>query len=282
MADYLRSFALGRMEMTVIGEGTMKVSPALAYGERRESQWRSLVDLDPQGRMDYGINVLLARTGDRTVLVDTGVGEPHPTRTAFERTYPYVEHTSVLSALDQLGVAAGEVTDVVITHGHGDHLMGATVEREGSRRAAFPNARYLMMRQDWNPQGRDLDSSYMLHLPVIERSGLLELPEGEVEVAAGISMIPAPGESPGHCLVRFESGARIAYFLGDLFHDPVEVSHPDWMWPGRDADRMIASRRALIEAALREEALLVAVHMPFPGLGRIVAEGGGQVWRPVS
>jgi glyoxylase-like metal-dependent hydrolase (beta-lactamase superfamily II) len=269
------------MKATVIGEGTLKIPVAKVYGDKPESEWRDLVATEDDWIL-FGLNVLVCRASDRTVLVDTGVGESHPSRDALERTFPYVEHTSVLIALDELGIEAGDVTDVLISHAHGDHFMGCTVERGGVRVPAFPNARYVMMKPDWNLEGRAPDSSYMLHMPVLEKFGLLSLPDGAFDVAPGVSMIPAPGESPGHALVRFESDGEVAYFLGDLFHDPAEVAHLDWVWAGRDVTRMIASRQALIDAALREDALLVTAHMPFPGIGRILRTKDGQQWQPVT
>jgi glyoxylase-like metal-dependent hydrolase (beta-lactamase superfamily II) len=281
MSDYLYQFRTGRMKMTVIGEGILKIPAAKIYGGRPESEWRLLLS-EQEGWIDYGMNVLLCGSSDRVVLVDTGVGENHPTRDAFEKAFPFVERTRLLTALEELAITPKDVTDVIITHAHGDHFMGCTVERGGARVPAFPAARYLMLKQEWNPEGRDPASTYMLHFPVLKSAGVLKLVEGRFEVAPGITIVPAPGESPGHAMVRFGSEGEVAYFLGDLFHDVAEVAHQDWVWSGRDVEKMIASRRALADAAMREKAVLVAAHIPFPGTGRIVQTAEGQRWEPLA
>ena len=102
--------------------------------------------------------------------------------------------------------------------------------------------------------------------------------DAEREVAPGVAMLPAPGESPGHCLVRVRSAGATFYFLGDLFHHPCEVAHLDWVSGGRDAAAMRASREALIAAALPADALLMTTHMPFPAFGRLRETPDGVRW----
>jgi glyoxylase-like metal-dependent hydrolase (beta-lactamase superfamily II) len=77
------------------------------------------------------------------------------------------------------------------------------------------------------------------------------------------------------------SGGATGYFLGDLFHHPVEVAHLDWVSRGRNPQQMLASRRTLVHAALAEDALLIASHMPFPAFGRLRRTDGGLRWEAV-
>ena len=71
-------------------------------------------------------------------------------------------------------------------------------------------------------------------------------------------------------------------YLGDLFHHPAEVVHLDWVWPGRDQPRMLSSRRALVEAALASDALLLNPHMRFPGAGNLRHDSSTLEWVPVD
>jgi len=79
----------------------------------------------------------------------------------------------------------------------------------------------------------------------------------ERAIVPGVTMLAAPGESPGHRIVRGASQGATFSLLSDLFHHPCEVQHRDWASSGRDA------------AALPAEALLVTTHMPFPAFGRL-------------
>lgn len=131
----------------------------------------------------------------------------------------------------------------------------------------------------------DAESLEARTLGVLHAAGLLELAPGahEREIVPGVRIVPAPGETPGHQVVRVESEGQVAYCLGDLFHSVEEVARPEWMAVWADRAAMAASRRALVDAALAEDALLIAAHIP--GAGRLVAEGGagaGVSWQPLA
>lgn len=96
----------------------------------------------------------------------------------------------------------------------------------------------------------------------------------------GVTMLAAPGESAGHCIVHLRSGSETFYFLGDLFHLGCEVEHPDWVSPGRDKQTMLASRLRVMADAATSHATVVFSHEPFPGWGQIVATKNGYRWEP--
>ena len=133
--------------------------------------------------------------------------------------------------------APQDVTHVVITHPHGDHYPGVVVSVPATLVPRFPRARHFLGRADWegNPRrgepGSDLD-----RLELIDRLGLLELVNDEQEIVPGVTIVPAPGESPGHCVVRLESAGEVFYVLGDIVHHACEVEHPDWGPPHADPD----------------------------------------------
>ena len=107
---------------------------------------------------------------------------------------------------------------------------------------------------------------------------MLDLVDEETEIVPGITLLSAPGETPGHCIVRVQSQGDSFYYLSDLFHHRCEVEHPDWVSPGRDQAAMRQSRDRLCAAATAEDATLIYAHHPFPGWGRIRATGTGYVW----
>jgi hypothetical protein len=110
------------------------------------------------------------------------------------------------------------------------------------------------------------------------RRAAFEALHDEREIVPGITMIPAPGETPGHSIVRVRSAGQSFYYLGDLFHYACEVEHPDWMDPGRDPETMRRSRDQLMAEAAATHALVVFTHAPFPGWGRIVPTPTGYRW----
>jgi glyoxylase-like metal-dependent hydrolase (beta-lactamase superfamily II) len=101
--------------------------------------------------------------------------------------------------------------------------------------------------------------------------------EGNRNINEYIDIIPAPGETIGHQIVRIHSEGETLYCLGDLYHHPVEVEHPNWttVW-SEDVSGGLASREALTEAALAEEAILIATHIG--GVGRLKPVDSGVTW----
>mgnify|MGYP003619813410 CR=1 FL=1 len=185
----------------------------------------------------------------------------------------------------EAGISPGAVEHVVITHLHFDHY-GAVATQQGKRYApAFANARYHIGRADWErPQTqramRRRNSEDARTLGVLEAGKVVDLVSASRELAAGITILPAPGETAGHLVVRVHSAGETLYCVGDLFHHPVEIERPEWGPHWADHAALLASRRSLIDAALAEEALLVATHIP--GLGRFEPTAEGVRWVEVE
>ena len=275
---YVASCRIGDATVTVISEGTFPWKLDL---QAPEFEWRrAMPEANAAGEVVLGDNVVHIRLGSASILVDPGFADPSEPPPAH---FPGLTRSPGLHAgLAMIGVTPEQITHVVITHAHSDHFMGVTVERDGERLSRFPHARHLLGRPEWdgNPERAQPDSSLMIHLGTIARLGLLDLVDGLREVVPGVTVIPAPGETPGHSIVRLRSRGETCFVLGDLFHHACEVSHLDWVSPGRDRAAMRASREQLIADAVPSRAILIYTHAPFPGWGRIVPEAGSYVWQP--
>jgi glyoxylase-like metal-dependent hydrolase (beta-lactamase superfamily II) len=271
MQDHIYTYQLGGIALTIISEGTLGGMPSRVFSGVDEAEWRPLVELDSEGRIPFGINIVHVAFDGHSILLDTGVGEPHPARAKLEQSWPYTPTAPLVTSLVSREIDPERVTMVIFSHAHSDHIMGATNARGGQRVPTFPNARYVMMHTEWMAAAKQAepDSAFTVHMPILQDQHLLELIEDGQEVAPGIRVVPAPGESPGHAIVRMESRGKLAFYLGDLFHHTPEVTHLDWVFPGRDVAQSIASREALVAEALSTDAVLISAHMLFPGLGKL-------------
>ena len=184
----------------------------------------------------------------------------------------YQPPPGLLMRLAEIGVRPEELGHVVITHAHADHFNALTTERHGTYEPSFPNAHHYFGRADWdNPTFQqalhDPDSAESHTFGVLHRHGLLEFVDGNRDLGGGVEIIAAPGETPGHQIVRVHSEGQTLYCLGDLYHVPIEFEQPTWMAPWKQVESTLASRQALIAAALSEDAILVSAHIP--GIGRL-------------
>jgi glyoxylase-like metal-dependent hydrolase (beta-lactamase superfamily II) len=203
------------------------------------------------------VNVVLLRTDETTLLVDTGAG-PKP------RPFFPDGDARLLDELELLGVTPADVDIVVHTHLHIDH-----VGWDG----AFPNARYVVHEEDW--------AYFMSEESLAERPHLREkvLPldvqrvTGETEIAPGLVVFPTPGHTPGHMSLRAGSLA----VLGDLVAHEAQVEDPDLVFVN-DMDReQAAVTRRRVFAQLADEAAIVATGH-FRDAGRIERAGKGFRW----
>lgn len=276
-SQFVASRTVGAAVVTVISDGSGRSSIMQTLNAPRE-EWRREVNADEHDEITLGYNVAFVRLGAASVLIDLGFDDPSPE--SQWRAPRHQRSPGVVAGLAAIGVRPEEITAVLITHAHGDHLAGGAVEREGHWVPRYRNATYFLGRADWegNPARDQPDTLLARHLGPVATAGRLELVDAEREIAPGITMLAAPGESPGHCIVRVASEGATYYFLGDLFHHPCEVAHLDWVSSGRDESAMRASRDALVAAALPSDALLMTTHMLFPAFGRLRETDGGLRW----
>lgn len=274
--DFVATRRFGDAVVSVLSDGAFTWAPEL---QAPEAEWRrAMPEANEQGEVWLGHNMVLVQLGALAVLVDAGLDDPSPTSPWMPpraRRSPGVQ-----AGLARLGLAPEQITHVALTHAHGDHVAGALVPRDGGWATRYPRARYLLGRPDWDAAPRRAQPiSTTQPLGELDRLGVLDLVDGERELAPGITLVPSPGDSPGHYLLRLRSGGETFYATGDLFHHPCEVEHPGWVSPGRDPVASRTSRQRFLAAAAPEGATVVFAHEHFPPWGRVVGEHGGYRWQ---
>jgi glyoxylase-like metal-dependent hydrolase (beta-lactamase superfamily II) len=153
---------------------------------------------------------------------------------------------------------------------------------DGGRTLHFPNARYVIHRNDWewmaqSEDPEDMDIFAELMKPIADL-GALQLIEDRLEVSGELTVVPAPGHTPGHQVVLVDSGGEHAIVAGDTANHPVQVTLPG-VASGTDTDPELAvrTRTDLLGRAEREDRLFVTGHFPEP-FGRIIAEDGTRTF----
>lgn len=215
----------------------------------------------PTDKVQLSINVLLVKLGARIFLFDSGDG---PARNGL-----------LPASLAAAGVTPAQITDIVITHGHPDHI-GGLVTADG--KPAFPNAKVRMTEAEW---------AWLQSRPWGERvkavAGQVETFKPGATIAPGITAVEVKGHTPGHTAVLIESNGQRLLDIGDTAHQyVVSLREPEFTIEfDTDAPTSEVSRRALLERAVTEKLQIYAPHFPFPGLGSIRREGDGFAWVPL-
>lgn len=210
---------LGKFELDVVSAGTMAMDGGLMFGVVPRVMWEKLKAPDEKNRVRLGLNVLLIRTGEHNILVDTGCGESLSPK--LSEIHSFRGRYQLRESLREVGIEFEGIDIVIPTHLHFDHAGGMTLEESGIPVPAFPQARYLVQKkeyEEWKDTNERTRGGYRsVFADVVEEAGLLELLEGESEVVPGISCLPTPGHTEGHQSVLVEGGeGESVLFLGDV------------------------------------------------------------------
>ncbi len=280
---FVVSRRIGDASVSIISDGTF-VAPLLSWLLAPEAEARgALPGANANGEVTIGMNAALVRIGDASILIDPGWGAfDSDSRTVswYVQDLQARRSPGVFAGLASLGIQPEQITHVLLTHAHEDHFLGVTLQRDGKIVACYPQARHLLGRAEWegNPERANPSSDAAIHLGAIDDLGLLDLVDGDHVVAPGVTMIHAPGESPGHYVVHVQSAGESFYYLGDLFHHTCEVEHVDWFSEWHDQAAMRLSRQRLLAEAVRSQATVVFTHGHFPAWGHIVPSDTGYRW----
>jgi len=272
-------FRLGELELLVVSDGVIWQDAGATFGLVPRVIWeRYTPDLDDKNRIPVGLNSLLIRSEGKLILVDTGVG----TKSVRAPGAMVIEESGrLLENLGREGVSADEIDIVVNTHLHFDHGGGNTVMADGVPVPAFPRARYFIAKGEWeaasHPNERTRGTYLLENFEPLQDAREVELVTGDVELAKGVRLLPAPGHTEGHCVIELESGGRYGLCVGELSQLPVMLERLAWI-SAFDVLPLVSlsTKRRMMDWAVEKRALLISVHAPFPGLGRLVAEEGGR------
>jgi len=274
---------IGEIEVLIISDGVLplptetmstNVDPAV------RAAWFKDMFLGPDA-FDWALNVVVVRSGGRTILVDAGLGTEFP---GFPRAGQLVHR------LEAAGIELASVTDVVLTHLHMDHVGGLLVD--GVKARLRPDLRIHVAAAEvkfW--AAPDFSHTAMPSpVPDVLRSAAAKFLndygsqlrpfEDETEVAPGVVVYRTGGHTPGHSVVRMSSGGERLTFAGDIVF-PVGFEHPDWHNGfEHDPDEAVRVRVRLLRELAASGELLVGTHMPFPSVGRVAVAGDVFRWVP--
>ncbi|HEU0026991.1 MAG TPA: MBL fold metallo-hydrolase [Ktedonobacterales bacterium] len=276
----MKTARVGAARVAILNAGDLRLRLAEEMAVP-ESEWRpQYAEIFDQPLIFPSLSVYIELEGVR-LLVDANDYQATVTPDNPYAIAGYSPPPAIPAQLAGLGAQPEGITHMVITHAHWDHFAGATTATDGGYAPTFPRASYYLGAAEWRDAElqkalQDQASLEARTLGALHARGALRLVEGRERIGEGIEILPAPGETPGHQIVRVHSQGETLYVVGDLFHHAIEVERPEWMVTWADRESMLATRSWLTRDALAERALIVAAHIASPG--RIERAGDGMRW----
>lgn len=218
-------------------------------------------------------NVTLLRDGERTIMFDVGAG-PNFMPTAGKLD----------EALDLLGVSRDDVTHVVFTHAHPDHIWGLLDDFDDP---AFYNAEFLIGGDEFDywmdpatvdtidPARQAFAVGAMNRLEVI--ADAVTLFGDDEEILPGIAARATYGHTPGHMAFEIAAGSDSVMVVGDAIgNHHLAFERPGWP-SGSDQDMAMgaSTRSALLDQIASAQMRLIGFHLPGGGIGRAERSGDG-------
>lgn len=276
---------VGDIDVLVVSDGVLPL-PTQMLGHNvsaaERAPWFKEMYLPPDA-LDWALNVMVVRSGDRNILIDAGLG--------MDPDLNLPRAGQLIRRLGASGINLGEITDVVITHLHMDHIGGLLVD--GVKEQLHPELRIHVAaaevefwkapdftRTNMPPGFPDALRATATHF-LAEYGSFVRTFDGVHEIAPGVTAHRTGGHTPGHSVVRLNSNGDSLTFAGDAIF-AVGFEQPNWHNGfEHDPEGAAQVRITLLNELAGTGEMLVATHLPFPSVGRVSADGDVFRWVPV-
>lgn len=251
--DEVVTFAIGELEAIALVDGgfTMPVADSPFNQQPVEDVSAALESAGLESEtLSLSLHPMVLKTPDATILFDAGTGGPPA--------------GNLMTSMDAAGVAPADISMILISHSHFDHVGGLV--KDGA--LAFPNASILMSESEWAFMQANEEQAGIVSViePVVET-----FTPGEEIVPGMVTAVEVAGHTPGHSAFRIASGEETLLYVGDsVHHFVISVGHPGWKINfDTDEPTARASREALLAELAESGEQIYAYHFPFPGVGHI-------------
>lgn len=261
-----RDFTLGDFKVTTLLAGSRPVeNPQGIFGMNVSEEAfaeASAANFIPTDMAQFFFTPTVVNTGSEVILFDAGLSS-----------------AGTADALSTAGYAPGDITHVVLTHMHGDHIGGLS---DDSGAETFSNAAYVTGQVEYDAWAAMENDGFEAKVrPLADKMSFLG--DGD-SVRSGITAMAAFGHTPGHMAYMLESNGEQLMLMADTANHYVwSLAYPDWE-VRFDADKAAAAetRRRVLGMAAADRIPLIGYHMPFPGLGFVETRGDGFHYVPHS
>jgi glyoxylase-like metal-dependent hydrolase (beta-lactamase superfamily II) len=250
------------MNLYKIETGNLMLDGGAMFGVVPKSIWQKIYPGDHNNLCNWAMRCLLVEDGQRKILIDTGMGNKQSEK-FFAHYYPNGDDT-LEGSLSVYGFKPEDVTDVILTHLHFDHVGGA-VKKEGDRYVpTFPNAVYHIGKAQWelanNPNRREKASYLPENYEVLSEMGLVNLIEAEGEHIPGIEFRIFDGHTVGQVIPLIHYNSKVLAYGGDLFPSTAHIPMPYIMSYDTQPLLTLKDKKRFFEEALKRNITIYFEH----------------------
>ncbi|MCP4360235.1 MAG: MBL fold metallo-hydrolase [Chloroflexi bacterium] len=272
------SITIGDVKITYLPDGGGRLRPTAVFPTITAQDWQPYAHLlSDDGELLLSVGVFLLEIGRRLILVDTGMG---PDEATLEMGHFWGGR--LLESLQQAGYSPDQITDVLFTHLHLDHIGWTAPKVNGKRPLTFNNAHYYIAATEmefWSNTRKPNPATP--HLQAMD--GRITLLTPGDEPIPNIHVIATPGHTPGHIAFRLTAAESDIYLVGDVLFSPILLAEPTWQ-PIFDMNGNLAAqtRQHLLTSLIQPQALTIIGHMTGTVFGQIRLNEGQPQWNPRS
>ena len=265
--------AVGTVNVTTLRDGERTLPPE-ALKNLSDEDIQKINSDENQSFTFTNFNACVIQNGKQNLLVDTGCGSLFGPTCGF-----------ILDALDELGLAPDDITDIFITHLHPDHI-GGCIDEDGS--AVFKNANFKILEEeysfwtskefgsdeingrDWSSLAKNVVSTYDAQLEVLTSNK---------DIISGVSTVRLPGHTPGHAGFRVDDGNQSMFHMGDILHVPnLQLKDPNISTLfDVDSESALNSRKYALDMASSDNLLCTSGHMVEPKFVHLEKRGSSYI-----
>lgn len=268
-----RRLAVGGVALWLLDCGGFRYDGGVIFGAVPKAAWQRAYPADDANLVPFALRPLLVEGEDGLILVNAGLPEDGG---GMAQATP----VPVVRALAEVGVGADDITAVVLTHLHSDHIGGSLTGETGGLEPAFLRARYLVQAAEvaaatfTNERTR---ADYVgEQVTALQRAGVLQPVRGTHRLSRAVRLAPAPGHTPGHQCLEVRDDGESAVYVSDLAVVPIQAERLAWI-SALDTHpmRSLESKREVLGRAVERRSLVLFEHEPDDAraVGRLVPAG---------
>lgn len=258
----MHRLTLGDFELTAVSDGTYRLDGGAFFGVVPKVMWEKKVKADAENYVPVGLNSVVVRTGQHTVLIETGIGNKLPERLIRIFGQP----AKLLDNLNAAGISPEDIDIVINSHLHFDHCGWNTMLNDGKIVPTFPRAKYYAPEGEWQHGRLQLERDAISYIsenynPLI-KTGQMELLQGDQEIVPGISVRVFPGHTLHMQAVIIQSGSQTACYISDLIPTSAHIDLTWVMAFDLLPLRTIENRKRYYAQSIAEKWLTMFTHDP--------------------